>query len=251
MDRISKDQYYLNIAKSICQRSTCLKKWYGSVIVKNDEVISTGYNGAPRGRVNCCELGYCTRKELNIPSGQRYELCLSGDTVIKLLDGTCKTIKELADNKITSFWVYSIDTNTSTIVPALAECARITGHATRMVEIDFDNGYFIRCTPEHKILLRDCTYKMAKDLKSGDSVMPMYTNYAINNGYDSFDDAWELSKTYNHKVTRVLEYKTDEDVYDLSVPTYENFAVMLPDESCVFVHNCRTFREQCYYFSQS
>ena len=59
------------------QRSTCLRRRYGAVIVKNDEVISTGYVGAPRGRKNCSDLGYCIRQQLNIPRGERYELCRS------------------------------------------------------------------------------------------------------------------------------------------------------------------------------
>ena len=75
--RMSKDKYYLNIADAVLDRSTCLRRKYGAIIVKNDEIISTGYNGAPRGRVNCSQLGYCNREQLNIPSGQRYELCRS------------------------------------------------------------------------------------------------------------------------------------------------------------------------------
>ena len=75
--RMSKDKYYLNIADAVLDRSTCLRRKYGAIIVKSDEILSTGYNGAPRGRVNCSELGYCNREQLNIPSGQRYELCRS------------------------------------------------------------------------------------------------------------------------------------------------------------------------------
>lgn len=72
--RISKDNYYLNIAKDVSKRSTCLRRHYGSVIVKDDRIISTGYNGSPRGCLNCDEVG-CLRKELNIPHGQNYEIC--------------------------------------------------------------------------------------------------------------------------------------------------------------------------------
>ena len=75
--RISKENYYLDIAQTVSERSTCLRKTYGAVIVKNDTIISTGYNGAPRGRKNCCDLGYCLRAKYNIPSGERYELCRS------------------------------------------------------------------------------------------------------------------------------------------------------------------------------
>ena len=75
--RTSKEQYYLDIADTVSERSTCLRRRYGAIIVRNDEIISTGYNGAPRGRQNCIDLGRCTREELNIPSGERYELCRS------------------------------------------------------------------------------------------------------------------------------------------------------------------------------
>ena len=75
MIRTDKLDYYLDIAQTVAQRSTCLRRKYGAIIVKNDEIISTGYNGAPRGCTNCTDLGKCKREELNIPSGERYELC--------------------------------------------------------------------------------------------------------------------------------------------------------------------------------
>ena len=77
MERRDKINYYLDIAQTVCERSTCMRRHYGAIIVKADEIISTGYNGAPRGRKNCMDLGYCKREELKIPSGQRYELCRS------------------------------------------------------------------------------------------------------------------------------------------------------------------------------
>lgn len=77
MERIDKINYYLDIAEATLERATCLRKKWGAVIVKNDEIISTGYNGAPRGRKNCTDLGYCIREQLNIPRGERYELCRS------------------------------------------------------------------------------------------------------------------------------------------------------------------------------
>ena len=75
MDRVTKPNYYLDIAQTVLKRSTCLRKRYGAIIVKNDAIVSTGYNGAPRGRANCIELGFCMREHLNIPRGERYELC--------------------------------------------------------------------------------------------------------------------------------------------------------------------------------
>ena len=77
MKRIDKENYYLDIAQTVSERSTCLRRCYGSIIEKNDEIIATGYNGAPRGRKNCVDLNYCTREAMNIPSGERYELCRS------------------------------------------------------------------------------------------------------------------------------------------------------------------------------
>ncbi len=76
-NRKSKDEYYLNIAAAVLERSTCLRRKYGAVIVNDDEIISTGYNGSPRGDVNCCDVGYCFRVHENIPHGERYESCRS------------------------------------------------------------------------------------------------------------------------------------------------------------------------------
>jgi len=76
-NRRSKENYYLDIADAVLRRSTCLRRKYGAIIVRNDEILSTGYNGAPRGRSNCSDLGCCTREKLCIPSGERYELCRS------------------------------------------------------------------------------------------------------------------------------------------------------------------------------
>ena len=77
MERVSKHNYYLDIAQTVSERCTCLRKRFGAIIVKNDVIVSTGYNGAPRGRKNCSDLGTCIRDQLNIPRGERYELCRS------------------------------------------------------------------------------------------------------------------------------------------------------------------------------
>lgn len=77
MQRRDKINYYLDIAQAVALRGTCRRRNFGAILVKNDEIIATGYNGAPRGRENCCDLGYCTREKLNIPRGERYELCRS------------------------------------------------------------------------------------------------------------------------------------------------------------------------------
>lgn len=75
--RPSWDEYFLEIAKVVSSRSTCLRRRYGAVIVKDNVIVSTGYNGAPRSAVNCVDYGKCKRQELNIPAGQRYELCVA------------------------------------------------------------------------------------------------------------------------------------------------------------------------------
>ena len=73
--RKSKASYYLDIAEAVLSRSTCLRRKYGAVIVRDDEIISTGYNGSPRGIPNCCDTGRCPREENHIPHGERAELC--------------------------------------------------------------------------------------------------------------------------------------------------------------------------------
>lgn len=77
MERRDKINYYLDLAEVALERSTCLRRKWGAIIVKNDEIIATGYNGAPRGRKNCIDLNYCMREKLNIPRGERYEMCRS------------------------------------------------------------------------------------------------------------------------------------------------------------------------------
>ena len=71
------DVYFIDIARAVAARATCLRRKYGSVIAKNNTIVSTGYNGAARGVKDCIEAGECTRQILKIPHGQRYELCHS------------------------------------------------------------------------------------------------------------------------------------------------------------------------------
>jgi dCMP deaminase len=77
MQRKDKENYYLDIADTVLERSTCMRRHYGAIIVLHDEIIATGYNGAPRGRQNCMDIEYCMRDAMGIPSGERYELCRS------------------------------------------------------------------------------------------------------------------------------------------------------------------------------
>ena len=77
MDRTDKANYYLDIAETVAERGTCLRRNYGAIIVRNDEIAATGYTGSPRGRKNCSDLGFCLREKMGIPRGERYELCRS------------------------------------------------------------------------------------------------------------------------------------------------------------------------------
>ena len=77
INRIDKKNYYLDIAETVLERGTCLRRNFGAIIVKNDQIVSTGYVGAPRGRHNCIDLGVCIRESMQVPRGERYELCRS------------------------------------------------------------------------------------------------------------------------------------------------------------------------------
>lgn len=232
--RKEKIEYYLDIAQTVALRSTCLRRKYGAIIVNNDEVISTGYNGAPRGCTNCTDIGTCKREDLKIPSGERYELCLDGDTVIKLLDGTYETIKSLAERGADGVWVYSVDTKTGEIIPAQAFNIHKTGIRNDIVEVVFDNGKVVRCTSDHLFLMRNGEYKKAKDLQYNDSVKSMCYIFVKNENKNV-----DITQTIS-QVIEVKDLNIELPVYDLTVPNYENFAVDLGDNSCVFVHNCRS-----------
>lgn len=76
--RLGKDEYYVNIAHAVSERSTCLRRHYGVVIVNNDEIIATGYNGNPRGMKNCCEIGVCSKEDVSHNSSpDSYNICKS------------------------------------------------------------------------------------------------------------------------------------------------------------------------------
>ena len=105
-ERVTKHNYYLDIAETVAERSTCLRKKYGAIIVKNDVIISTGYNGAPRGRINCSDLGECLRDKLNIPRGERYEIIAASRD--QMLGST--------------LYMACIDTKTGLLVPDANSC---------------------------------------------------------------------------------------------------------------------------------
>ena len=118
MKRIDKENYYLDIAGTVMERSTCLRRCYGAIIVQHDEIISTGYNGAPRGRNNCMDLGYCTRMAMNIPSGERYELCRS-------VHAEANAIISAARSEMLGASLYMVckDPQTGALIPHSTSCS--------------------------------------------------------------------------------------------------------------------------------
>ncbi len=117
MERVSKHNYYLDIAQTVAERSTCLRRMFGAIIVKNDTIISTGYNGAPRGRQNCNDLGICMRDKLQIPRGERYELCRS-------LHAEANAIIAASRDQMLGATLYMVcvDAKTHTLMPGTSSC---------------------------------------------------------------------------------------------------------------------------------
>ncbi len=118
MQRRDKTNYYLDIAQTVAERSTCLRRCYGAILVKSDEIISTGYNGAPRGRKNCADLGVCTREVLKIPSGQRYELCRSVHA-----EANCIISAARRDTLGATLYLACLDPETGAVLPDSTSCS--------------------------------------------------------------------------------------------------------------------------------
>ncbi len=118
MARIDKENYYLDIADTVAERSTCLRRCYGAIIVQNDEIISTGYNGAPRGRKNCADLEYCTREQLKIPSGERYELCRSVHA-----EANCIISASRSETLGATLYMACRDPKTGALLPGSTSCS--------------------------------------------------------------------------------------------------------------------------------
>lgn len=118
MERVSKENYYLDIAQTVTERATCLRRVYGAIIVKNDEIISTGYNGAPRGRKNCVDLGCCTREAMQVPRGERYELCRSVHAEANAIISASR--RDMAGGTI---YLVGRDARTGELLPDADSCA--------------------------------------------------------------------------------------------------------------------------------
>jgi dCMP deaminase len=123
MGRVEKENYYLDIAQTVAERSTCLRRRYGAIIVRNDEIIATGYNGAPRGRKNCVDLNYCTREAMNIPSGQRYELCRSVHAEANAIISAARR-----DTLGATLYMACTDPNTGALIPNSTSCTMCRRH---------------------------------------------------------------------------------------------------------------------------
>ena len=141
MERKDKINYYLDIAQTVLSRSTCLRRKYGAIIVRNDEIVSTGYNGAPRGRKNCLDLNFCTRESLNIPSGQRYELCRSVHAEANAIISASRR-----DTLGATLYLAGIDSKTGSINDATTPCSMcrrmiINAGIAKVISRNGDNSY--------------------------------------------------------------------------------------------------------------
>ena len=141
MRRIDKENYYLDIAGTVLERSTCMRRCYGAIIVQHDEIVSSGYNGAPRGRKNCMDLGYCTREAMKIPSGERYELCRS-------VHAEANAIISAARSEVLGATLYMVckDPKTGALIPESTSCSMcrrliINAGISRLVIRDTPDSY--------------------------------------------------------------------------------------------------------------
>ena len=118
MTRRDKENYYLDIAEAVASRGTCLRRNFGAIVVKNDQIVATGYTGAPRGRKNCSDLGYCLREKMNVPRGQRYELCRS-------VHAEANAIISAARSEMIGSTLYLVgkDAKTGALVPDANSCS--------------------------------------------------------------------------------------------------------------------------------
>lgn len=141
MERRDKYNYYLDIAQTVAERGTCLRRNYGSIIVNNDEIISTGYTGAPRGRKNCIDLAVCTREKLNIPRGERYEMCRSVHSEANAIISAAR--KDMIGSTI---YLVCVDPKTKELVNGTSSCAMckrliINAGISKVVIRDTDESY--------------------------------------------------------------------------------------------------------------
>ena len=139
MQRRDRENYYLDIAQAVLGRGTCLRRNFGAIIVKNDQILSTGYAGAPRGRQNCSDLGVCLREKLGVPRGERYELCRS-------VHAEANAIIHASRSEMTGATLYlvGVDAQTEELVPDASSCSM----CKRMIINAGISRVIIRNTPD-------------------------------------------------------------------------------------------------------
>lgn len=139
MQRRDRENYYLDIAQAVLGRGTCLRRNFGAIIVKNDQILSTGYAGAPRGRQNCSDLGVCLREKLRVPRGERYELCRS-------VHAEANAIIHASRSEMTGATLYlvGVDAQTEELVPDASPCSM----CKRMIINAGISRVIIRNTPD-------------------------------------------------------------------------------------------------------
>ena len=139
MQRRDRENYYLDIAQAVLGRGTCLRRNFGAIIVKNDQILSTGYAGAPRGRQNCSDLGVCLREKLGVPRGERYELC-------RLVHAQANAIIHASRSEMTGATLYlvGVDAQTEELVPDASPCSM----CKRMIINAGISRVIIRNTPD-------------------------------------------------------------------------------------------------------
>ena len=139
MQRRDRENYYLDIAQAVLGRGTCLRRNFGAIIVKNDQILSTGYAGAPRGRQNCSDLGVCLREKLGVPRGERYELCRS-------VHAEANAVIHASRSEMTGATLYlvGVDAQTEELVPDASPCSM----CKRMIINAGISRVIIRNTPD-------------------------------------------------------------------------------------------------------
>ena len=139
MQRRDRENYYLDLAQAVLGRGTCLRRNFGAIIVKNDQILSTGYAGAPRGRQNCSDLGVCLREKLGVPRGERYELCRS-------VHAEANAIIHASRSEMTGATLYlvGVDAQTEELVPDASPCSM----CKRMIINAGISRVIIRNTPD-------------------------------------------------------------------------------------------------------